>query len=79
MTQPKDALNLPRSSSTWPLSARPKVRWLGADGGARTGVEVAHMSSGMTCAIDLLRQEVTYLEFGEYEIDTRKDDEGNAK
>ena len=76
--QTKDTLDLRRVPYARSLAECLKVRWLGPDGGARTGCVVHHDARGVT-AVDLLRQEVVQLHDGWYERDQPKDDEGNVR
>ena len=61
-----------------PINELRRVRWLGPDGGWRSGyVALEYLS--LLIAIDDHRNEQVLLFYGEHELDVPKDDEGKPR
>lgn len=63
--------------AVFPLDSFARVRWLGPDGGWRSGIAIVGGRS--VTVLDQHRGEVAELSRNEFEYDTPRDDEGNPK
>jgi len=65
-------------SNEWPLEDFQRVRWLGSDGGWKSGCVLAS-DGNMFCVLNEHTRTVSKMAFDELETDNPKDDAGNPK